>query len=113
MAVWYIGTEDAPYWSFCSGFSTVAQSVENLYGLRGLYGESGSGVGRSPTPVMTWKGGLLDIVWSQGKWMHFGLQLLLPILLMYSRDGVIALLTFPTSIVCPTGKCDDATIQEI
>lgn len=29
------------------GFSTVAHSVENLYGFRGLIGDSGSGVGKS------------------------------------------------------------------
>lgn len=42
-----MGTELLPYWSFCAGFSTVAQSVENLCGLRRRMGESGSGVGKS------------------------------------------------------------------
>ena len=44
-----MGTELLPYWSFISGFSTVAHKVESRYCLRGLIGDSGSGVGRSCT----------------------------------------------------------------
>ena len=44
-----MGTALLPYWSFISGFSTVAHKVENRYFFRGLIGESGSGVGRSYT----------------------------------------------------------------
>ena len=43
-----MGTELLPYWSFWPGFSTVAQSVENLGVLRlRTAGDSGSGVGKS------------------------------------------------------------------
>ena len=47
VAVWYIGTELLPYWSFMLGFSTVAHSVEKRYGFLWALGDSDSGVGRS------------------------------------------------------------------